>query len=140
MIHMTTQSIPDRYNLNLGERSTYRDAKARGKDDDTALMEAVGFKKFKEIQSQKDTRGKTVFLKEPAALKESFRDMYIRTGKSTAEAEKLAEIAAKGRDPTPVKKTSDKVDLEESFYQGFISEGRCHLQARRMAKIAVEGR
>ena len=145
VITMATQTsnnatIPDIFNLNIGERNVFRAAKGRGQTDEQALKEAVGYKRFNEIQADKNTRGNTVLLQEHANLKDSFYKTFIGEGKTDTEAKKMAEIAATGRDIAPRKPGNVKADLEESYYQDFIKEGRREIQARRMAKIAVEGR
>jgi len=69
-------------------------------------------------------------------IKASFRQGYLKEGKSPEEAERLAQIAAEGRSGRPHKAG----DLKATIKRMLLEEGLEEAQADKAAEIAVQGR
>ena len=89
------------------------------------------------MQRESDNKKRKPSGTETVELRENFKDYYLKQGKTSEEAEKMAEIATEGR----TRSTGTlHIDLKESFRQAFLKQGKSPEMAEKMAEIAVRGR
>jgi len=104
--------------------------------------EEIAKKNIEEFNERLDRSIERLKMLSNTDLRESFRLLFLSQGKSSAQAEQMAELAVKGIPSCESKINEGKPDseLEIAFRSYYIAMGKPPQEAERLAEAAASGR